>query len=266
MSGLLWTKSVALLLLPPGVLVVLGAVGLLFWRRLWGRLLVGMALALLWLLSTEPVSGALLHPLESEYPAYETTRLPDSLAAKTAIVLLGGGVYRHAPEYGGRDSLGQEALMRTVYAARLAQGTGVSVYATGGVPLETGAEPEGAVMARWLVHLGLPKTGVHAEITADNTWENAADLRPLLARDGIRHVILVTSAFHMPRAIFCFSRQRIDAVAAPCAYHGRQAGEYNLTSYLPQWTAFRDSVLALHEYLGLLWYRIHYAGSHFGLS
>lgn len=258
MSGLLLTKAVALWMLPPGCFVLLGILGLIFWRRLWGRVLVGAMLALLWLLSTEPVADMLVKPLESQYPAYHIT---NPVAADTAIVLLGGGTYRKAPEFGGRDSLGQDALMRTLYAAELAKQTGLPVYTSGGKPLHPDEEAEGAVMARWLVKMGVPAERVHAEMASNNTWENAADIKPMVMRAGIRHIIIVTSAFHMPRSVFCFSQQGMDVTAAPCAYHGKQTGTYNLLDFLPQGSALGVSGIALHEYLGLIWYRLHYGAA-----
>lgn len=267
MNGLLLSKAVGLLLLPPGCLVLLGLSGLLLWRRLWGRVLVGVMLALLWALSIEPVGDMLVKPLETQYPAYHAKALSAEQAQQTAIVLLGGGTHRHAPEYGGHDRLSGFALQRTVYAAELAKRLGVSVYTSGGTPLDPDEEPEGAVMARWLVKFGVPATRVHAETSSNNTWQNAADIKPMLARSGIRHIILVTSAFHMPRSVFCFASQGMEVTPAPCAYRGKQAGAYNLLDFLPQSSAFNLSSLALHEYLGLLWYRLRYTtGSHFGAA
>lgn len=255
MTGLLISKSLALLLLPPGSLILLGTVGLICWRRRWGRWLVAGSLALLWLLSTEPVRDALVHPLESKYRPY-TYASADS--SHTAIALLGGGIYELAPEYDGRDSLGMYAMMRTTYAAGLASRTGMPVFVSGGRPLRDTGDSEGKIMKEWLVRLGVPKSRIHAETGANNTWENAVNLKPMLKKMGIRKVVVITSAWHMPRAMFCFSRQQIAAIPAPCNYLEKRIA-YDLRSFLPSWTAFNDSAHALHEYLGLVWYRMRYA-------
>jgi len=254
MMELLAAKSLSQLLLPPGGLILLAVAGLIFWQRRWGRVLVGASLVFLYLLSTEPVRDMLLNPLETAYPPLQKNALP---AGKLAIVLLGGGIYEKAPEYGGRDSLASYALMRTVYAAALARQTGLPVYATGGAPLTEDAQPEGRIMRRWLLELGVPESLVHAEAAANTTWENAGYIRTLLQKQGISRVVLVTSAWHMPRAVWCFKSHGLDVIAAPCAYLAER-GAYDVRSFLPRWTVFSDSGQGLHEYLGLLWYRIRY--------
>jgi len=252
--SLLLSKVAAQLILPPGGLILLAIIGLIFWRKWWGRGLVGLALALFWLLSTEPVRDALTHPLEFQYPVLKVAEIP---AGRLAIVLPGGGIYENAPEYGGRDSLNDYALMRTVYAAELVKKTGISVYTTGGMPLTHVAEPEGAIMARWLVKFGVPRHMVHVDIAAQTTWENARKTKLKLQKLGVSKIILVTSAWHMPRAVWCFKQNGLDVIAAPTDYLTKQSA-YDVRSFSPGWNVLADSSDALHEYLGLLWYRLRY--------
>jgi len=257
MSSLLASKVIPQLLLPPGGLILLGLSGLIFWQRWWGRGLAGISLALFWLLSTAPIRDILLEPLESAHAPISLDYINTNPGLDTAIVLLGSGVYAEAPEYDGRDGLAGAALGRTWYAAELAKKTGLSVYITGGTPLSDDLEPESEIISRYLVRLGLPETHLHVENMASNTWENAMLLKPMLAHAGIRQVILVTNAFHMPRAVWCFESQGISVLPAPCSYiAGRRA--YDLRSYFPHWGVLRDSSQALHEYLGLVWYGLHY--------
>lgn len=251
---LLLSKAVSQLIIPPGGLIMLGLLGLIFWKKQWGRVMVATSFALLWLLSTEPVRDSLTSPLEFEYAAFD----PGSVNTGDAvIVLLGGGVYENAPEYGGRDELGRYSMMRTVYASEIALKTGADIYATGGVPLTDEAEPEGAVMRRWLLKFGRPAGRVFAEIASDNTWENAAYMRKILEKRGVSKIVLVTSAWHMPRAVWCFKKNGFKIFPAPTDYLTEQES-YDLRSFLPRWTVLGDSGQALHEYLGLLWYRLRY--------
>ncbi len=254
MSSLLLTKLAAQLILPPGGLILLGLAGLIFWRKWWGRMLVLLSFACLWLLSTEPVRDALTWPLEFQSPALNISEIP---AGTAAIVLLGGGVYEKAPEYGGQDELGSHAMMRTIYAVKLARATGMDIYATGGRPLSHAFESEGEIMRRWLIWLGLPARMVHAEISANNTWENARYIRGMLEKRDIHRVVLIASAFHMPRAVWCFKKNGLDVIAAPVDYLTRRTA-YDPRSYFPQWGVFDASGRALNEYLGLLWYRLRY--------
>jgi len=249
------SKLVSQLLLPPGGLILLGLFGLIFWKRWWGRGAVLLSFSALWLISTEPVRDMLTQPLEFQHSVLSVERLETD---QSAIVLLGGGIYENAPEYGGRDELGRYAMMRTLYAAEIAKKTGLDVYATGGKPLIQDADPEGSIMRRWLIRLGLPESSVFAENVADNTWENAAYMKTMLAEKGIHRVVLVTSAWHMPRSVWCFKAHGLDIIAAPTDFLTKQKN-YDLRSYFPRWTVFADSGQALHEYLGLFWYRLRYA-------
>jgi uncharacterized SAM-binding protein YcdF (DUF218 family) len=256
MSGLILSKLIGQLLLPPASLILLTAIGLLFARRRWGKPLAALALALLWLLSTEPVRDGLMASLEDRYPPVASHAALGS-SADTAIVLFGGGVYARAPEYGGADALRMSALSRTVYAADLSLRSGLTVYPSGGEPLTGTAEPEGSVMRRWLVRLGVPPTHIVVEDAAATTWENARRLRVLLDENHIRRAVLVTSAWHMPRAVWSMRSQGIVVIPAPCDYRqGRLP--YDVLSFVPNWDVLADSCQALHEYLGLLWYHFRY--------
>jgi len=251
---LLFSKLLSQLLLPPGGLILLLLLGFLFCKRLFGRLLVVFSLMMFWALSTEVVRDILTRPLEFQYaPLAVQIEKPEA----TAIVLLGGGVYEKAPEYGAQDALQSYAMMRTIYAAKLAKQTGMAVYATGGRPLHTHQDAEGDVMRSWLIDFGVNEKHVFAEKFANNTWENARYIKSMLEKRGVKRIWLVTSAWHMPRAVRCFEMQGLTVIPAPTDYLTKQ-GTYDLRSYLPAGSAFHESVLALHEYLGFLFYAIRY--------
>ncbi len=252
----LWLiKLLGQMLLPPALFLILAFAGLLAWRRAWGRRLVFMSLIAIWLLSLAPIRDFLLWPLEGAYDPLPVADA-DGLHAQ-AIVLLGGGLYEHAPEFGGEDALEKYALMRTVYAAELAKKTGLDVYASGGIVFSGQETPEGEVMVRWLARFGVPRERLHAENAARTTWENAQRLHDLLMQRDIQHVILVTSAYHMPRAVRAFRAHGFDVHPAPAAYRKSEA-PYAVRDWFPRADAFHDACDALHEYLGMLWYFLRY--------
>ncbi len=257
--SLLISKAVSQLLLPPGGLILLAVVGLVGWKARWGRALVALSLLLFWSLSIEPVRDALLSPLENRYPAFgsEPVSTQHINSGTHVIVLLGGGINEQAPEYGGRDVLSRYALVRTVYAAHLARQTGLHVYTTGGVVLSGTSEPEGLLMQRMLMRLGLPASMIHMETNANNTWENAANLRRILNGKGISRIVLVTTAWHMPRSAWSFEQNGFEVITAPCDYVVKRE-PYDIRSWLPSWHVMADSADGLHEYMGWLWYRLRY--------
>jgi len=250
------SKSIALLLLPPAGLILLAVLGLLFWKYRGGKEIIVIALILLWALSTEPIRDTLITPLENHYPVLNINTHSQQMLAKSniAIVLLGGGIYEKAPEFGGRNALRNHALMRTIYAADLAKKTKLDVYSSGGKGLSGNNEPEAKIMNRWLIQFGVDPTKVFRENAAKTTWQNAALLKKRLQQQGIKKIILVTTAWHMPRAVHVFKTQGFDIIPAPCSFVSRRSN-YDILSFLPQAHVLADSSDALHEYLGILWYQ-----------
>ncbi|MDX8384845.1 MAG: ElyC/SanA/YdcF family protein, partial [Ghiorsea sp.] len=170
------------LILPPGGLILLAVLGLIFWRKIWGRGLVALALLMFWLLSTEPVRDMLTAPLEMQYPALNIQGIHTQDAA---IVVLGGGIQENSLDYQGSDELSRSAMMRAIYAAKIAQQTPFKLYTTGGTPLTQDAEAEGDIMKRWLIWFGIDGARIHAENKANTTWENATLTQAFLKKEGI---------------------------------------------------------------------------------
>lgn len=252
---LTFTKAVGILLTPPGIIVVLAVIGLLLLprrRRLGSGLLWVSTLALLIL--SLPVTGfALLRTLENSVVALPS---PDVALREGAgaIVVLGAGRYENAPEY-GRDTPNALAIERLRYAARLHRLTGLPLLVAGGSAFGE-RRPEAELMRQVLVEdFGVPVEWV--ETRSRNTYENAAYGHPMLEAAGVRRVLLVTHAWHMPRAAWAFRQAGIVILPAPLGFHG-SSGERSALRYLPSSRGLLFSSRALTEYLGLLWYRIRY--------
>jgi uncharacterized SAM-binding protein YcdF (DUF218 family) len=236
------------LILPPGGILLLALLGLALGRRFAGKLFIVVALAGLYLLSTPFGAERLLAGLE-RYPALSTQDIRSSTAE--AIVVLGGGRYPNAPEYGG-DTVGGLQLERLRYAARLARQTGLPVIPSGGNAMREG--PPEALLAKQALEQAF---GVRVEAIEDKsrtTWENAYLTKELLDRLGIGKVLLVTHAWHMPRAVEIFRRADVDVIPAPTAFYHSDDLEQELTDWLPSAQSLLLSYFALHEYLGRVWY------------
>lgn len=246
------TNAVAALLLPPLNLLLLAGFGI-WLRRRWprvGLLLAATAVALLLVLSTRAGALLLVAPLESR-------ALPlaaGELRSAQAIVVLGGGRISAAPEYGGRDSPGLTTLARLRYAARLQRASGLPVLVSGGSP-DGASESEAAVMGRSLRQdFGVPVRWL--EQGSDNTAENARYAAEQLRSAGIRRVLLVTDAMHMPRSRAVFERFRLQVAPAPTVFFSRQ--RLTAIDFFPDGEGLRRSHYAMHEWIGLLWYRLRH--------
>lgn len=179
------------------------------------------------------------------YPALTLTRLPHA----DAIVVLGGGVYRNAPEYGG-DTVNSADLERLRYAAHLYRACRLPIIITGGHP--GGGESEATVMRQVLQQdFNVPVQWV--ETAARTTWENAHNTRALLPK-RIHTVFLVSQAWHLPRAVSSFDRAGFTTIPAGTGYGLTRPWRWS--DLFPQPEGWTNSYLALHEIIGMGWYRI----------
>jgi uncharacterized SAM-binding protein YcdF (DUF218 family) len=242
------TNLLSAFLLPPLNLLLLGATGVLLWhkRPRLAQICVTTSLVLLWLLSTPYVAEGMLHLLEGTPRALDPKAQPAD-----AIVVLGGGTYFHAPEYGG-DTVNQLALARLRYAAKLQRATGKPILVTGGKPL--GNELAEAQQMRAVLEHEFEVPVRWTEDASNNTFENARNSYRLLQQAGIKRIYLVTHAWHMPRAAMAFRQAGFEVVPAPTAWTTRY--QTDLLAFIPRAEALRDSKIFLHELIGLAWYKL----------
>jgi uncharacterized SAM-binding protein YcdF (DUF218 family) len=249
------TRLIETLLLPPASLLFVALLGLLLIRR-WpriGYLCATGALLLLTVLSLPVTGRALLHTLEHT-PPLSLARIQHSGAG--AIVVLGAGRYWRAPEYGGQDTPSRQELERLRYAAYLQRQTHLPILVSGGAPFGE-KFAEAVLMARCL-HRDFHAEPVWVEGASRNTAENARDSAAMLRREGIRKVLLVTHAWHMPRALEAFHKTGVTVVPAPVGFATPDPDKPGLIGWLPHADGLSMSRRALREWLGQLWYALRY--------
>lgn len=240
------TNAIAALLLPPTPFLILCLIGLglLKRRRILGRALIISGLSAIWLLATPVVADFLLDSLKPP-PTSFTGNEAD------AIVILGGGRIKDSVEFSG-DSLGRFTLERVRYGARLAKQLNKPVLVTGGAP--DGGISEGELMRNSLIDEFALDEVRWMETVSNNTRENARLSAHLLFDAGIDRIYLVTHAWHLARATPEFEAMGLTVVPAGTGYS--LTGQFKPLDFLPNGKGFSDSWLALHEWMGLLWYRI----------
>jgi uncharacterized SAM-binding protein YcdF (DUF218 family) len=253
----LLSKLSTILLLPPGLFIavcVLSLVFLFLGRMKLSKIVLGAVAALFYLLSIEPVMDGLILGLENRYPPLHGL---DPGGVNVIVVLGTGGVVCNSPEEGGAESLSPDYLKRVVYARNLHDLYNLPIIVSGGrVTRNTECDPESRVAKRTLETLGVGNDRIFVEDESRNTWENALYVGRLYRPD---RVVLVTSAYHMRRSIYCFKRNGIRCIPAPTDYKSSRS-RYNYRSYLPRMVALEGSHLAMKEWLGLAYYRIRYRG------
>lgn len=243
------------LVLPPGLQVLGGALGLLCllrWRRL-GILLIAASTLSLWLLATPWFAATLARGVETHTavePAEIMSRAPQ------AIVVLGGGSYRRAPEFGGFDEINALTLERLRYAARLQRATGLELAVTGGTTYGM-STPEAVRMAVTLsADFRVPVRWL--ETQSRTTDENA---RFSAATFPFRDIVLVTHALHMPRAERAFVAAGFSVLPAPLGFvaadpaSDADAEAWVANDFLPDMKSFWQAHYVLYELIGAVWYR-----------
>lgn len=184
-----------------------------------------MAFAWLFFISYDPVGLAMLASLENRYKKLEV--IPNNV---TYVLALGG------------DTIG-----RTYEVLRLYHLNNKLKIIT------SGHEPEdidGAVhTARLLQESGIPKGAITVKKSSRDTKEEALMMKALI---GDKAFILVTAAYHMPRAMALFEKLGLNPVAAPTNFLVKKKDWFEVLDQESGWNFEK----ALHEYIGLLWYRL----------
>jgi uncharacterized SAM-binding protein YcdF (DUF218 family) len=110
-------------------------------------------------------------------------------------------------------------------------------------------------MAKGLRQQGVPADALLIESTSANTHENAAFSAVMLKREKRLRILLVTSAFHMPRAAAAFTKQGLLVIPAPA--YDPVYPSWEARPWWPKRAALRLSGRCLREYVGMWWYRLH---------
>lgn len=226
---LFFSKLLPLFFYPLGIccLLMIASLVVLWKRPRWTPLPIVLALLVLLLGGNGWISDSIVRSLE--WQNIPTTPLPTA----SAIVVLGGATKAAFPPRPSPD-LSEEGD-RVFYGAQLyREGKAPIVIASGGrIEWKGSGPPESGDMAVILETLGVPKEAIIEEPRSLNTYENAVYVRQILQERGIKRVLLVTSAMHMPRSLLIFKRQGIEAIPAPTDFLVTEA-DINETSSTPQ--------------------------------
>ncbi|NES83431.1 MAG: YdcF family protein [Moorea sp. SIO2B7] len=260
MSFVFLSKLLPLFFYPLGLACVLLIFALLLWWKnsRWLPIPVALALLLLLLGGNGWLTNSLVRSLEwQNIPAAE-------MPTAEAIVLLGGAT---KSAYLPRPMVDvKESGDRVLYAAKLYRDQKAPlIIASGGrVKWQGGEKAESADMAQLLEMMGVPHSAIIQEPNSLNTYQNAVNVRQILEKRGIKRVLLVTSAMHMPRSLLIFKRQGIEAIPAPTDFlvseqeieQTNNSKEAIILNILPNADRLATTTKALKEYIGTVVYRL----------
>lgn len=247
-------KIISALLLPLPIAMILLFIGLLFFwfskRKMITNIFLCAGFIVLLIFGSSLYPSILLNSLEDTYKPVTTL-----VHNVHQIVVLGGGVRTdtNAPP---NTQLSSASLSRLVEGIRLykmykAQHIDEKLILSGGRVF--GKPAEAGIMQNIAVVLGVDPNDILLEAGSRDTHEEALYLKKQL---GDHPFLLVTSAYHMPRAIALFKKIGLNPIPAPTQYFG-DSSAVSFKKYLPNSNYLIMSDIAIHEYLGQLWAKLH---------
>lgn len=248
---ILLSKTLDVLLSPLGWVFVLGASAALLGRR-WPRSrpwLFGTAFVVLYLASAPFVAGPLMRAVES---SAVTTDAPGS--HYDAVIVLGGLLDSELSAGSGQREF-THAVERLIQAhAVFREGRAERILLSGGntFPKE-GVPPESTFLASQLEAWGVPAEAIVIEDRSRNTRENATESRDLIDKHGWKHLLLITSAAHLPRAEACFRAVGLNVSTLAV---DRRAASRTDWSLLPRASSLLMTSDAVREVAGRWIYRV----------
>jgi uncharacterized SAM-binding protein YcdF (DUF218 family) len=228
--GFLIKKIVSMMLMPLSIGIFLALLALLFlYKKNIKKAKKYLTFSILWiaLISYAPFANLMLYPLEKIYPKLE--KIPSNIEY---ILLLGGDKEKRAWE-----------------ALRLYHKIPNVTIITSGYALHDKIS-EADKTAKLLIESGVKKEDILRQTEVKDTQEEAIEMKK---RVGEKAFILITSAYHMPRAMTFFQQEGLNPIPAPADFNNpKEDGIFGIF----QAKQLKKTERAWHEYLGLLWLNI----------
>jgi uncharacterized SAM-binding protein YcdF (DUF218 family) len=247
------SKIAGFFAVPSNLIAIAGLAGLcllLARRRRAGLALLVISTALLAIAGLSPLGNVLLLGLTERFPPWQATGNPDG------IIVLGGAINSEASA--ARDTIELDASAeRILTMLRLARRFPRAriVFSGGSGNLFLNSVSEAPIAAQLLEEFGVSRDRILLEENSRTTAENASMLRTMLAPKPGERWLLVTSAFHMPRAIGVFRKVGFEVEAYPVDWRTR--GWVDATVPFDRLSSgLARTDVALHEWGGLAIYRL----------
>jgi uncharacterized SAM-binding protein YcdF (DUF218 family) len=230
---------------------VLGAILLLTRWALFGRRLLAASVLLLALSGFSPIGRLLILPLEERFPPWDASR-----GAPDGIVVLGGAIEPDLSAALGKPVLGRSGDRMTATAELARRYPNARIVFSGGNANLIGDDSakEADYALSMLEDLGVAKERLTAERLSRNTAENAEFAKAAAEPKKGERWLLVTSAYHMPRAVGLFRKAGFDVEAYPVDRHASRSKAFSFSSAAMRGLERTD--IAMREWIGLTAYWI----------
>lgn len=233
-------------ILPPGCFILLFVLtGILTVKKSKKAGALILAVSMLFYISSTAVFGeGLIKSLEHKY-------MPPSDITGDVIVILGGGAYSDTPGINGPGSISGYAANRVLTGIALYNKLHCPIIVSGGKVFK-GTGEEALITKKILMNAGIPEDKIMTDTESINTSQNASYSKKIISENGFNNPLLVTSAFHMPRAVKDFKKQGVDVTPYPADYTCSFNKSISLWDFVPTTDALTKTAMSVKEYLGML--------------
>jgi len=233
-------------------MILIGVVGYLMKKKRVVRSCTVSAIVWLGLITTGWLPGAMIGSLERTYPAILTIDTTKS-TLPVYIMVLGAG-HSDDPSLPANSKLSANVLGRLIEGIRLYHAIPGSKLIFSGDKGEL-TESQTVILEQTAGFLGVSHGDIYQFTTTKNTADEAATFRSTFGNQNKLYV--VTNAAHMPRAMYLFRQEGINATAAPANYMCKKGSvSHPFASFIPQSGNLFIMEAAIHEYFGLLWAKL----------
>jgi uncharacterized SAM-binding protein YcdF (DUF218 family) len=233
---------------PLSLCFILGIAGLLLKKR-W---LVGVGLGVLYVSALRPVSDFLVRGLEEWYPAVEVAACPKA----DAVLVLSGML---ADDQRTSSTEWDRSVDRFERGVELVQAGHAPciVFTAARIPWQLNPESEGARLRKEALKRGIaPEQALVTDREVQNTADEGRAVRAVMQARGWKKVILVTSAFHMARAMRMMKRSGVEAIPFPADYSTGPHYRSDIRDIVPATVNLEGTELALREWMGMAYYAL----------
>jgi uncharacterized SAM-binding protein YcdF (DUF218 family) len=249
-------KLISAILFPLPISIGLLIAGLsLLWftrRQRAGKIFVTIGLIVLLLSSYEPVTDPFLYSLERRYPPLllnESNK--KELSSVKWVVVLGSG-YTEDPQLPVTSWFTSDGMFRFTEAIRIHKAiVGSRLIFSGGDIFNTGSVAEG--MKTLAESIGIDEQNILLETRPKDTEEEARLIKETVKDESF---IVVTSAYHMPRAMALLTKEGMSPIPAPTFHTVKKSIGTSPDIIFPKSTGIIRAEILIHEYLGYIWSKL----------
>ncbi len=208
----------------------------------------------LWLLviSTPLVPNLLVRNLENQYNVFSPEYLQNTKRPVNILVLGGGST--NDKRLPANSQLAESSVARLSEGIRIHRLFPGSTLITSGYAGKSNNTPHAIVSAKAAMLLGVDSASIKSQETPENTWQEALIYKQMFGDSA--DLVLVTSAIHIPRAMYLFRKAGLNPIAAPADFMIKNRKRKSISYWFPSAKNIEKMEGAIHEYVGLLWYRM----------